>query len=105
MAVGADQGLAGLAKALQMYLMADTVTGTGEVDTMFCCNGLQITMVISVFKAALERVMVYVSNTQLCLDSGDTHGFKFQIGHGAGGILRQSLIDAQCNLTARGHIT
>ena len=36
---------------------------------------------------------------------GDAHGFKFQIGHGAGGILGQGLVDFQGNLAAGGHFS
>ena len=38
-AVGADEGLAGYAEALQMHLMADAVAGAGELDAVLCGNG------------------------------------------------------------------
>ena len=36
-AVGADQGLAGNAEALQMHLMADAVAGAGKVECRAFC--------------------------------------------------------------------
>ena len=103
MTVGADKSLAGLAKTLQMDLMADTVAGTGEPNTVLGGDGLQITVVITVFKTALQGIMVHVGNTQFCLNPGNSHGLEFQIRHGTGGILCQGLINSQGNLAACGH--
>ena len=103
-AVGADEGLAGLAEPLQVDLVADAVAGTGEVHAVLGGHGLQVTVVVGVFVTALEGVMVHIGYAQLGLDLGDAHGLKFQVGHGAGGVLGQSLVDLQGDLTAHGHI-
>ena len=87
MAVRANEGLTWFTKALQMNLVANTVTGTGEIHTMLIGNGLQITVIVRILKTGLKGVVIHISNTQFCLDSGDTHGLKFQISHGAGSIL------------------
>ena len=105
MAVGADECLTGLAKPLQVNLVADAVAGTGEMDTVLGCYGLKIPMVIGIFKAALEGIVVYIGNGKLGLDPRNAHSLKFQIGHGAGGILSQGLINPQSHLAAGGHVS
>ena len=62
MAVRADERLAGLAEALQMYLMADAVAGAGEAHAVFARHGLDKAVVVGVFKAALEGVVVYIGH-------------------------------------------
>ena len=104
MAVGADEGLAGLSEALQMHLMADAVAWTGEVYAVLGGDGLQIAVIVAVFKAALEGVVIDVGNAHFRLHSGNAHGLEFQIGHGAGGVLGQGLVDAQRHLAAGGHV-
>ncbi len=103
MAVGTDQGLAGLAEPLQMDLMADTVAGPGEIHTVLGSNGLQVAVIVSVFKAALQSIVVNIGNGQLRLHPGDAHGLKFQVSHGARSILGQGLVDAQSHLAAPVH--
>ena len=100
-AVGANQGLSGNAEALQMDLMTDAVAGTGEPDAVLCGNGLNIAVVIGVFKAGLQCVVVHVGDRPLCPHPVNSHGLKFQIGHGTGGVLRQCLVDSQSHLGAR----
>ena len=102
-AVRPDKGLAGLAEALQMDLVADAVAGPGEPDAVLFCDGLDIAVVVGVFKAGLQRVVVDVGNAALCLDPGHTHGFEFQVRHRAGGVLCQCLVDFQGDLAARRH--
>ena len=51
MAVGTDEGLAGSAESFKMYLVADTVAGTGEVNAMLLGNGADEAVVVRIFKA------------------------------------------------------
>ncbi len=64
--VGANEGFAGLSEPLQMHLMTDAVAGAGEVDAVFGGYGLEIPMVVGIFKAALQRVVVYISDAEFC---------------------------------------
>ncbi len=50
--------LPGFAKTLQMNLMADAVACLGEINPMLACHCLDIFMVICVFKACLQGVVV-----------------------------------------------
>ena len=50
-AVGADQSFPGDAEALQMHLMADSVSRAGIPDPVLCRNRLNIPVVIRVLKA------------------------------------------------------
>ena len=102
-AVGTDEGLARYAEAFQMYLMADAVAGAGEPDAVLGGNGLDIAVVVGVLKAGLQGVVVDIGNRTLRLDPVDPHGLEFQIGHGAGGVLRQRLVDPQSHLCSRFH--
>ncbi len=61
-AVGADQGLAGNAEALQMYLMADAVAGTGKVNAVLFGDRLNKAVVVGVFKAGLQGVVVDIGD-------------------------------------------
>ena len=61
-AVGADQGLAGNAEALQMNLMADAVAGTGKVNAVLFGHRLDKAVVVSVFKAGLQGVVVDIGH-------------------------------------------
>ena len=60
-------------------------------------------MVVGVHKAALQRVVVDISDGKLRAHTGDTHGLIFQIRHGARGVLCECLVDAQAHLAARLH--
>ena len=101
--VGADEGLPRYAEALQMHLMADAVAGAGEPDAVLGGNGLDVPVIVGVLKAGLEGVVVDIGHGSLCFDPVNAHGLKFQIGHGAGGILRQGLVNAQGHLSPRLH--
>ena len=101
--VGADEGLPRYAEAFQMHLMADAVAGAGEPDAVLGGNGLDVPVIVGVFKAGLEGVVVDIGHGPLCFDPVNAHRLKFQIGHGAGGILRQGLVNAQGHLSPRLH--
>ena len=75
-----------------MHLMTDAVAGLGKINPMLACHCLDIFMVICVFKACLQGVVVDVSNRFLCFDTGNPNGFKLQIRHGACGVLCQCLV-------------
>ena len=76
-----------------MYLMTDSVAGAGKVNAVLFGNRLYIAVVVRVFKARLERVVVYVSNRAFRAYALDTHCFEFKVRHGAGCVLRECLID------------
>ena len=103
--VGADEGLPRYAEAFQMHLMADAVAGAGEPDAVLGGNGLDVPVIVGVFKAGLEGVVVDIGHGSLCFDPVNAHGLKFQIGHGAGGVLCQGLVNAQSHLSSRLHAT
>ena len=98
MAVRTYQGLAGNAEALQMYLMADTVAGTREIDAVFFADRTDEPVVISVLKARLEGVVVDISYTLLSLYSGHAHSLIFEISHSARSVLSKGLVDAYTDL-------
>ena len=87
-AVGADQGLAGNAEALQMNLMADAVSGTGKVNAVFFGHRLNKAVVVGVFKAGLQGVVVDIGHGLLGFDTRNAHSLKLQISHRSGSVLR-----------------
>ena len=103
-AVGADERLARLAEALELHLVADAVARAGEPDAVLFGHGLEIAVVVRVFKAGLQRVVVDIGHAQFGPDARDAHRLKLQIGHRAGGILRERLVDAQGDLAAGCHV-
>ena len=100
MAVRTQQGFSGLADPLQLYLMADAVAGLGQVDPMTVGNRGNILVIVRVLKAGLQGVVIDVGYALFCLYTIYAHGFKLQVGHGAGGVLCQGLINADGNLAA-----
>ena len=97
-AVGADQRLARHAEAFKMDLVADAVSGSAEVDPVLLRDGSDESVVVSIFKAGLERVVVYVRDGFLRPDAWDPHCLEFQIRHGAGGVLCQRLVDPETDI-------
>ena len=86
-----------------MHLVADAVARAGEIDAVLLCNGLDIAVVVGVLKAGLQRVVVDVSHAALGFDARHAHGFKFEVRHRAGGVLRQRLVNAQAHICAGRH--
>ena len=86
-----------------MDLMADAVARTGETDAMLFGYGLDITVVVGIFKACLQGVVVDISNGKLSLDTFRAHCFKLKVCHRTCGILCESLIDAKSDLGTRDH--
>ena len=76
-----------------MYLMADTVAGTRKINAMLITNRLNIPMIVGVFKTGLQRIMINISNRSLGAYARYAHGFKLQIRHRTGSVLRKRLID------------
>ena len=105
MAVRADKGLSGNAEAFEMNLMADSVTGAREADSVLLCYCLNISVVVGIFKACLKCVVVDISNRQLGLYSFRAHSFKLKISHCARCVLCKCLVDAECYLASRFHFT
>ncbi len=93
-AVGAQDGLAGDAKALHMDLVRHAVAGVAVVNAVSSAGRLQKLVIIGVLVVGLEEVMIDILHSQFYLDPIQPEGFKFQHGHGAGGILEQRVVDA-----------
>ena len=66
-------------------------------------NGLDVAVVVGVFKAGLQGIVVNIGDRPFCFHPVNAHGFKFQIGHGAGGVLGQGLVNAQSHFRAGFH--
>ncbi len=102
-AVRADEGLARGPEALQVQLVADAVARPGEVYAVLSGDGLDIPVVVGVLKAALKSVVVDIRHALFGLHPGDPHGLELKIGHGAGGVLGQSLVDAETHVRTHCH--
>ena len=90
---------------LQMHLVADAVAGAREVNAVFPCHRLNVAVVVRVLKTGLQGVVVDVRHAPLGLHPVDSHGFEFQIRHGSGRILCQSLINPQTDLLPPLHFS
>ena len=91
-------------KALEMDLMANPIAGTREANAVFFRYRLDITVIVGVFKARLQGVVVDVGDGKLCFDALCAHCLKLQIRHRAGGVLCQCLIDAKPDFRAGLHL-
>ena len=87
-----------------MDLVADAVTRPGKVNTVLFGNGLDKPVIVSVFEPALQGVVIDVCHTTLSFYPGYTHGLKLQVGHGAGGVLGEGLVNAQTNVFTHVHL-
>ena len=105
MAVRADQSLSRNAETLQMYLMADTVAGTGKINAVLLCNAADKAVVICIFKAVLEGVVVDVCHAAFCTYTRNAHCLKFQICHCTGCVLCQGLVDPDSDFGTLYHFT
>ena len=97
-AVAAQQGHPGHAEALQMHLVADAVAGLRAEDPVLLRHALDILVVVRVLKPGLQGVVVDIGNALLRPHPPDAHGLKLQVGHRAGGVLRQGLVDPDGDL-------
>ena len=100
MAVRADQSFTRHAEPFEMHLMADAVAGTGEVYAVLFGNRAYKSVVVGVFKAGLQGVVVDVSNGAFGLYSVHAHCLKFEVCHCSRGVLGQGLVDFNAYLPA-----
>ena len=96
--IGTDQCLSRFSDAFILQLMADTVSRTGEPDTVLCCNALDVPVIVRILETGLQCIMIDIGHGPLRPNLIHAHGFKLQIRHGSGGILGQRLIDSKTNL-------
>ena len=103
-AVRAQQRLSRFGETLQVHLMADAVAGPRKPDAVLFGHGRDVLVVVCIFKAGLQHVVVDIGHRAFGLDAVDAHGLELQIGHGAGGVLRERLVNAHGDLLARLHL-
>ncbi|MPN36234.1 hypothetical protein SDC9_183743 [bioreactor metagenome] len=101
MGIGAKQRFARRAEAFEVDLMADAVARRRKFDALGRRHRLEIEVVVAVFRSALKHVMIDIRERQLGFDPGNAHRFKLEIGHRAGGVLSQRLVDADCHRRPR----
>jgi len=99
-AVGAQEGPARLAEPLEVDLVADAVAGPREPDAVAARHGMQVSMVVGVLEADLDRVVVDVAHRELRAHPADPHGLELQVGHGARGVLGERLVDTDADFAA-----
>ena len=61
-------------------------------------------MVVGVLEIGLQHVVVDVADRELGAHSRQAHGLELQVGHRAGGVLGQRLVDAHADLAAGFHL-
>ena len=83
MAVRAQQGHAWHAEPLQIHLMANTVAGLGAPNAVLAGHGLDVHMVVGIFKAGLQGIVINISHRLFRAHTFHAQGFELQVGHGA----------------------
>jgi hypothetical protein len=99
-AVAAQERGAGHAEPLQVDLVADAVAGPGEDQAEPLGRGLEVAMVVGVLEAHLHGVVVHVGHGEVRADPVQAHGLELEVGHGAGGVLGEGLVDPDPDLPA-----
>ncbi len=102
--VRAQQGLAGRRKPLEVHLVADSVAGPRKENAVARRHGLQVGMIVGVFVAVLDGVMVHVADREFRGHPRQAHTLELQVDHGAGGVLGQGLVNLQPDFPARFEI-
>ena len=87
-----------------MHLMTDAVAGTREINTVFGGHRLQETVVVGIFKAGLQHIVVNVADRDIGAHARDADGLELEVGHCPRRILRQRLVYADRNLFTGGHL-
>ena len=85
--------------------MADAVAWAAVGDAEVFGGTLDEEVVVKVFWAALQHIVVDIGNGAFSFYAVNAHGFQFQIGHRTSGILGEGLVDAETDFTARDHLT
>jgi len=62
-------------------------------------------MVVSVFKAILQHVVINVAYRQSGSCPGYSHRFELEVGHRSGCVLGECLIYADSNFSSRNYFT
>ena len=101
MAIAAQQRPARLAHPFQLHLMTDTVAGLTQIDTVLFRHGGNILMVVGVFEARLQGIMVDIRHAAFRFHPIHAHSLQLQVGHGSRRVLRQGLIDSNSDFLAR----
>ena len=83
--------------------MADAVARTREPDAVLLGHRTNKPVVVGIFKAGLQGVVVDVSDAALGFDPRHAHRFKFQVGHGAGSVLGEGLVDLNADFLSLYH--
>ena len=100
MTVAADQNFTGLAEAFEVNLVADAVAGFRAEDAVLVGDALQVPVIVGVLEAVLQGVVVDVRN-RAGFDTSVGNRFVLQVGHRAEHVLRQGLVDANLDFSAR----
>ena len=83
MAIRTQQGHARYAEPLQIHLMTNTVAGLGAPNAVLAGHGLDVHMVVGIFKAGLQGIVINISHGLFRAHTFHAQGFELQVGHGA----------------------
>jgi len=67
-AVGSQQGFTGPGESLQVDLMANAVSRSGEIDAILLRDGFQVGMIVCIFKSNLYGVVIDIADRKLSSD-------------------------------------
>ena len=103
MGVATQQRRPRFPETLQMQLVADSVSGTGENFTVPLGNALQIIVVVGVLETDLNRVVIDITDRQIRLHAIDPHTLELEVHHRPRRILCQRLINPNRNFLSGDH--
>ena len=104
MGVGTQKCLSRKAEPLQVNLVADSVTRTGEIEAILFGKALEEQVVVRILVVGLDSVMVNIGYRKLSLHPLDTDSLELQVYHGSSCILSQGLVDLYGNLFSSLHL-
>lgn len=103
--VGTDEGFARDPEVFEVDLVANPVARTRIGETEVFSGTLDEQVVVKVFRTALQHVVVDVRHRAFGFYTVDAHCFQFEIRHGPGGVLGQSLVNTNTDFIACFHFT
>ena len=81
--------------------MTDAISRPGKIDAILLRDGLQVGVVVCIFEAYLDGIMIDIAYGKLSRNLFKPHGLELEIGHGPCCILGKGLIYLYADLLSR----
>ena len=81
--------------------MTDAISRPGKIDAILLRDGLQVGVVVCIFEAYLDGIMIDIAYGKLSRNLFKSHGLELEIGHGPCRVLGKGLVYLYADLLSR----